>query len=125
MFVHPSLTALVKLAQACPALEALMMHIADVDQNELESLEEYAKAEDGQQTALLEIHPECDQSMRSKQPHLSDVDRLAAVLHHLFPKLRGVEPSSADDSWTHSLKYRDVCGLLEKLYVLNVDATAT
>ena len=125
--VRPSIGALVKLAQECPALEALTMHVADVDQSGLESLEEQVEAGCGQQTALLDIHLEGDRSVNPDDLHLVDIDRLATVLHRLFPRLRGRKPQplpSAADPWTGPWKYSEIDRLLEKLYTLSIGTGA-
>ena len=125
--VCPSIGALAKLAQACPELKALAMHVADVDEDALESLEEQVRADGGQQTALVDLFLEGDLSVNPDEPRLADIDRLAIILHRIFPRLRGrapsLPPSSTADLLTRSREYSDMYKLLEKLYVLNVDTS--
>ena len=101
------------------------MHVADVDQNALESLEQQVGADCGQQTTLLDIHLEGYFSVNRDEPRIADIDRLATILHRIFPRLRGraplPPPSPTADLWTRGpFQYSDVDRLLEMLYAFSI-----
>lgn len=126
---RPSLSALVDLAERCPALFYCEILAADVTESELITLEAHvAEARDrSRQTSLRSLLPargaHCDHFT------LCDVDRVARALLALFPSLYGVgratrRPSIESGrpsrySWSGQQRNSDGFRLLERLFELS------
>ncbi|EIW62656.1 uncharacterized protein TRAVEDRAFT_43001 [Trametes versicolor FP-101664 SS1] len=126
---RPSLSALVELAERCPALFYCEIPAADVSESELTALEaRVAEPRDRpRQTSLRSLLPargaHCDHFT------LCDVDRVARALLALFPSLYGVgrttrRPSLESGrpsrySWSGQQRDSDGFRLLERLFELS------
>ncbi|KAJ8494968.1 hypothetical protein ONZ51_g1989 [Trametes cubensis] len=89
---RPSFSSLVHLAMRCQSLEELLINSPprDMSEDDVDALEEFAAAGRSNitpQSRLRRLTPAAFYDPHWLELSLSDVDRLAMVLHHLFPSL--------------------------------------
>lgn len=83
----PSLGAVVRLAQQCIHLEAVAINIGNVSEADIASIENLAESRILQDK--LRLFLPAPSLYHWKVLSINDIDRLAAALYHLFPKISG------------------------------------